>query len=128
MANTDDATLNAMINTVETTWGSDPYAKVFTGSMPANIGDPDSGTALSGNIVLPGGANFLTAGSGGVAQTAAVDFTLTNNGTPGYVRWYSSDGTKRTQRAVGAGITVTPLGALVSGAPARLGVLNFRVQ
>lgn len=130
MADLDNATKTAILNVIESTWGSGVYAKVFAGaSKPADVTDPDAGSDISGALTPAGGANWLSAPSNGVATTAAVDYTvLSPGGTPTYVRWYDSSNVCRRQIAVGVGaINVTPAGALTVGAPARLGSVNFRV-
>lgn len=130
MADLDNATKTAILNVIESTWGSGVYAKVFAGaSMPADVTTADAGNDISGALTMPGGANWLSSPSAGVATTTPVDFTvLSPGGTPTYVRYYDSSNVCRRQIAVGvSGVTVTPSGSLATGAPSRLGALNFRV-
>ncbi len=83
---------NGELNSIETTIGTSPIIKIRTGSVPASITDPDTGTVLA-TIDLP--SDWLTAASGGSISKNGTweDASADNTGTAGYFRLYASDGT-----------------------------------
>lgn len=83
---------NGELNSFETTIGASPIIKIRTGSVPASITDPDTGTVLS-TINLP--SDWLTAASNGSISKNGTweDSSADANGTAGYFRLYASDGT-----------------------------------
>jgi len=101
MATSDLASLrNAKLQAFVTALGSAAYARLYTGTRPG--GGPSAaatGTQLAqltfGSDILAangGSAGSVTAGvltTGGYTQTAASHV----NGTPGYIRWFTSGGT-----------------------------------
>jgi len=95
---------NAKLNAVETAIGASPVLKLRTGAPPANIVDPDSGTAVA-TMDLPadwmGNADAGAKALAGTWQDAGAD----SSGTIGHFRLYAADGT--TQHIQG---TVTNTG------------------
>lgn len=83
---------NGELNSIETTIGTSPIIKIRTGTVPASITDPDTGTVLA-TINLP--SDWLTAASGGSISKNGTweDASADNTGTAGYFRLYASDGT-----------------------------------
>jgi len=86
------AVKNGELNSIETTIGTSAIIKIRTGSVPAAITDPDSGTVLS-TIALP--SDWLAAASGGSISKQGTweDASADATGTAGHFRLYASDGT-----------------------------------
>lgn len=82
---------NAQANAVESTIGTTPVLKFFTGAQPANCAAANSGTELA-SITLP--SDWLgAAASGAVAMVGTWDDAIAETGTAAHFRVYASDGT-----------------------------------
>lgn len=85
------AVLNAQLDSKETTVGTAPLLKFYTGSMPANCATVASGTNLASQA-LP--SDWMSNASAGVkAKTGSWTGTFSAGGTVGYFRIYDSTGT-----------------------------------
>lgn len=86
------AVKNGQLNSIESTIGTSAIIKIRTGSVPAAITDPDSGTVLA-TINLP--SDWLAAASGGSISKQGTweDASADATGTAGHFRLYASDGT-----------------------------------
>lgn len=104
------AVRNAQLDAWETTIGSSPVLKIFTGSKPANCATADSGTVLV-TMALPSDA--MAAASSGTKSKSGTweDLSADGTGTAGYYRIYASDGTtcheQGTVTATGGGGDMT---------------------
>lgn len=89
---------NAMISSYETYLGTNPVLQVFTGTEPASITLPDTGTKLL-DITLP--SDWLTsAANGSVSLQGTWTGTATVAGTCGYYRLKNSLGAVHEQGSV----------------------------
>ena len=101
---------DAMNDQVETTIGTAPLLRIYSGSAPANCGTAASGTLLA-ECTLP--SDWLTASSSGVKSKAGTwsDSSADGTGTAGYFRIYNSGGTtchmQGTVTATGGGGDLT---------------------
>lgn len=104
------AVRNARLDAVETTIGTTPVLKIFTGSAPANCAASNSGTELA-SMTLP--SDFMAAASSGSKAKNGTweDTSANNSGTAGHFRLYASDGTtchaQGTVTATGGGGDLT---------------------
>ncbi len=93
---------DAEANAYESTIGTTPVMKLFTGSQPANCGAANSGTELASGT-LP--SDWMGASSGGAVAKAGT-WTLTGvaGGVAAHYRLYASNGTTcHEQGTVGQG-------------------------
>lgn len=82
---------NAELDQGETTIGTTPVLKIFSGSPPANCGSANTGTELV-SIDLP--SDWADAASGGSkAKSGTWSDTAIADGTAGHFRLYASNGT-----------------------------------
>lgn len=83
---------NAQANILESTIGTSPILRVYTGSPPSGPEVAATGTLLT-EMTLP--SDWLTAASGGVKSLSGTwqDASADASGTPGYYRIYESTGT-----------------------------------
>lgn len=83
---------NAVANVRETTIGTSPILRYYTGSSPASCAASATGTMIL-ECTLP--SDFLGNASGGAKSLAGTwTGTVSNGGgVPGYCRIYASDGT-----------------------------------
>ena len=96
------AVRNARLDAIETTIGTSPVLKFFTGSAPANCAAANSGTELA-SMTLP--SDPLAAASGGSkAKSGTWSTTGIAAGNAGHFRLYASDGTTCHQQGT---VTVT---------------------
>lgn len=86
------AVRNARLDSIETTIGTSPLLRVYTGSMPANAAAASTGTLLA-ECTLP--SDFMAAASSGSKAKSGTweDTSANNNGTAGYFRIFDSAGT-----------------------------------
>lgn len=85
------AVLNAKLDAIETTIGTAPLLKFYTGSEPANCAATATGTNLASQA-LP--SDWLANASAGVKSKAGTwSGTYSASGTVGYFRIYDSTGT-----------------------------------
>lgn len=85
------AVRNARLDTIETTIGTSPRLRVFTGAAPANCGAASSGTLLV-EMALP--SNWLAdASSGSKALAGSWSGTGAATGTAAHFRIFDSAGT-----------------------------------
>ncbi len=82
---------NAELDQGETTIGTAPVLKIFTGSAPSNCGSANSGTELV-SMTLPSDW-AAAASSGSKAKSGTWSGTAGATGTAGHWRLYASDGT-----------------------------------
>jgi hypothetical protein len=112
---------NNALDSFETTVGTTPVLKIFTGTVPANCAAADSGTTLA-TLSLP--SDFMAAASGGAKAKNGTweDSSADATGTAGHFRLYASNGTtchaQGTVTATGGGgdMTVNNV-SLASGQP-----------
>ena len=84
---------NARLDAIETTLGTSPLLRFYTGSMPANTAAAATGTLVA-EATLP--SDFMAnAASGSKSLSGTWQDTAANNaGTIGYYRIYNSAGTR----------------------------------
>lgn len=82
---------NAELDQGETTIGTTPVLKIFSGSPPANCGASNSGTELV-SMTLPSDW-AAAASSGSKAKSGTWSDTAIADGTAGHFRLYASNGT-----------------------------------
>src|SRR5574343_904414 len=85
---------NAMLDQFETTLGTTPILRVYTGAAPASVGAAASGTLLIEDTLdsdWMAAASNGTKGLAGTWQDASADGGSAS--TPGYFRLYAVDGT-----------------------------------
>lgn len=94
---------NGEMNAIESSIGASAVLKIRSGSKPAAITDPDSGTVLA-TLSLP--SDWMAAASGGSVSKSGTwqDVSADADGTAGHFRVYASDGT--TQHIQGT-VTLT---------------------
>lgn len=101
---------NARLDTIESTIGTAPLLRIYSGSMPADCATAASGTLLA-EMTLP--SDWLAAaGSGQKAKSGTwQDSSANATGTAGYFRIYDSGGTtchlQGTVTATGGGGDLT---------------------
>jgi hypothetical protein len=109
---------NARLDAIETTIGTAPIMRLFTGSAPASTAAADSGTEIVA-ITLP--SDWLAAAAGGsIALAGTWTGTAGASGTVGHFRVYDSgDTTCHMQGTVtatgGGGEVVLDVVAITSG-------------
>lgn len=83
---------NAMLDQIETTIGTSAVLKIFDGTLPADCGTADDGTALV-SMTLP--SDWMAAASSGSKAKSGTwqDTSADSTGTAAYYRIYASDGT-----------------------------------
>ena len=82
---------NNRIGQIESTLGTAPQLRLYTGTPPADCGTAPSGTLIA-TLTLP--SDFLTAASAGaVAKNGTWTGTASSSNTAGYYRLYDSGGT-----------------------------------
>lgn len=86
-----EAVRNARLDEVEVEIGASAVLKIFTGSMPADVSEADSGTQLA-ELSLP--ADWMAGASGGSKSKTGTweDASADATGVAGYFRIYASDG------------------------------------
>lgn len=86
------AVRNAQLDAVESTMGTDPILRIYTGSAPATVGDAATGTLLA-EMTLP--TDWMAAASSGSKAKSGTwqDTSANASGTAGYFRIYRSNGT-----------------------------------
>lgn len=99
----DDVSANVMLDAYETSVGTTPVLRLFTGAPPANCAAANSGTLLS-TITLP--SDWLTSATARAKTILGVwqDNNVPGAGTAAHFRLYQSNGT--TCRGQGT-VTVT---------------------
>ena len=83
---------NARLDAIETTVGTAPLLRIYTGSAPADCATAASGTLLA-EMTLP--SDWMNAASSGQKTRLGTwsDSSANNTGTAGYFRLYDSGGT-----------------------------------
>lgn len=97
------AARNARLDSLETTIGTAPILRVYTGSAPSAPSDAATGTLLA-EMTLP--SDWMAAASGGTKALSGTweDTSANADGTPGYFRiWDSGDTTTHIQGTAGVG-------------------------
>lgn len=86
------AVRNAWLDTWESTIGTTPVLKMFSGAQPANCAAANTGTELA-SMTLP--SDWMVAASGGSKAMSGSwsDASANATGTIGHFRLYASDGT-----------------------------------
>lgn len=82
---------NAELDAGETTIGTTPVLKIFTGAQPANCAAANSGTELWSETLPSDWA--AAAASGAKAKSGTWEAAAIASGTAGHWRLYASDGT-----------------------------------
>lgn len=101
---------NAQLDAIETTIGTSPILRIFTGSLPANCAAARTGTILA-SAVLP--SDWMAAASGGSKAKSGTwqDVSSNSSGTAGYFAILDSSGTtchmQGTVTATGGGGDMT---------------------
>jgi hypothetical protein len=104
------AVRNAQLDTLETTVGTAPLFRIYSGSMPADTATAASGTLLA-EMTLP--SDWLAAAASGSKAKSGTwqDTSANNTGTAGYFRIYDSGGStchmQGTVTATGGGGDMT---------------------
>ncbi len=95
--NMDAASRNAMLDAVESVWGTSPILLIRSGAKPAALADVSAGTVLA-TVLLP--SDWLLAASGGVKEKSGTweDASADAAGVAGHFELYSSDGTTLRMR------------------------------
>lgn len=92
---------SALAGQVETTVGTTPKLRIYTGSAPTNPGDAATGTLLV-DIDLP--SDWVTESGGVLTKAGTWSGTAANAGTAGYFRiWNSGASTAHIQGDCGEG-------------------------
>ena len=90
-----DTVIGAMLNQIETSIGTTPYIRIYTGSPPATPATATTGTLLvedqldSDWMAAASGSNPVTKVKSGTWEDVLANAT----GTAGYFRIFASDGT-----------------------------------
>jgi len=105
---------NAQLDAKETTIGTAPKLRIYTGTQPANCAAAASGTLLV-EITLP--SDWLSAASGGSkAKAGTWSGTAVATGTAGHYRIYDSSGTTcHEQGDVSDDLSLSPSASITSG-------------
>lgn len=91
------STKNAMLDAIETDWGTAVRVKIRTGTKPAAIGDASAGTVLV-DMTLPSDY-FAAAASGAKAKLGTwEDASADDTGTAGHFEIFKSDNTTLVAR------------------------------
>jgi hypothetical protein len=103
--NLDVASRNAMLDAIETVFGTGPIMRIRSGAKPAALSDASTGTVLA-TLNLP--SDWLLPAAGGVKEKSGTweDASADAAGTAGHFELYSSNGTTLRMRG-----TVTLPGA-----------------
>ncbi len=100
-----DTLRNTWIASIESTLGTTPLTRIYTGSQPATVGTTASGTLLWEGT---GASDWLGAPSSGSASLSGVfTGTVIADGTPGYYRMTTSGGTAHEQGSVTRAFSTT---------------------
>lgn len=86
------ATKNAMLDAIETAIGQSPVLKIFDGTVPSGVSDPDNGTALV-TMTLPNDWMNPASNAQKTLNGVWADLEADNTGTASYFRIYDSTGT-----------------------------------
>lgn len=115
------ASRNAQLDAFETTVGTTPLLRIYSGAMPADCATAASGTLLA-EMTLP--SDWLAAASSGSKAKSGTwsDATANATGTAGYYRIYDSTGTTCHEQGectdtAGAGPMKLSSTSIVSGEP-----------
>lgn len=103
----DDATRNAMLDAIETSIGTSPKLRYYTGDVPANCAASATGTLIV-EMTLP--SDWAAAASGGSkAKSGTWSGTATGTGTlvAGYYRMLTSGGTVKEQGTITQAVVLT---------------------
>lgn len=86
------STRNAILDAMETDWGTAVILRIYTGSAPANCAASVTGTKVA-DMTLP--TDYLANAASGVKSLSGTwtDSSADATGTAGYFRIYKSDGT-----------------------------------
>jgi hypothetical protein len=100
-----DTLRNAWIASIESTLGTTPKTRIYTGSPPATVATAASGTLLWEGT---GASDWLTAPSGGSASlSGSFAGTVAADGTAGYYRMTTSGGTAHEQGIITRAFSTT---------------------
>jgi hypothetical protein len=115
------AVRNARLDTIETTIGTSPILRIYSGSRPALPSDAATGTLLA-EMTLP--SDWMAAAASGAKAKAGTwsDLSANTTGTAGYFRIWDSTGTTcgiqgACTDTAGAGPLKLSTTAIVSGEP-----------
>lgn len=92
---------NGILNGIESGIGPDAILKIFSGSKPATLADPDSGDVLS-SLQLP--TSWMADASGGSVSKSGTwqDVAADGTGTAGHFRIYDDVESARIQGTITA--------------------------
>ncbi len=114
--NYSTALRNARADVIQSQVGASPKLRIYSGSKPASVSDPASGTLLA-ELTLP--AVWLNAAASGALTQAGV-WTVAAalaTGTAGYYRIYDNAGTtSHIQGSVPSDLVGNPTNAITAGA------------
>lgn len=115
---------DALNDLIETTGGTTPKLKGYSGSKPTNISDAATGTLLF-NITLP--SDWMAASSGGVKSMSGTwsDSSADASGTLGYWQLETSGGTVVARGTVGVGSGELQLASLSIVATQPVNITSF---
>lgn len=87
------AVRNARLDAIESTVGTDPFLRIYSGTPPANPAAALSGNTLLAEIALP--TDWMAAASAGAKAKSGTwtDSSANATGTAAFYRIYRSDGT-----------------------------------
>jgi len=105
------AVRNSRLDAIESTIGTSPFLRIYSGTPPANPAAALSGNTLLAEVALP--SDWLAAASGGTKSKSGTwtDSSADGTGTASFYRIYASDGTtcheQGTVTATGGGGDMT---------------------
>lgn len=108
-----DTLRNAWIASIESTLGTSPLARIYTGAQPATVATAASGTLL---CELTGDSDWLGAPSSGTGTLSGTfDGTVVADGTAGYYRLLTSGGTAHEQGSITRAFPLTTSATTAAG-------------
>lgn len=108
-----DTLRNAWIASIESTLGTTPKCRIYTGSQPASVATAASGTQL---VELTGASDWLSAPSAGAASLVGTfSGTVSVDGTAGYYRLLTSGATAHEQGSITRAFPVATSASTSSG-------------
>lgn len=114
----DTTDRNARLDQLTTSIGASGFVKIYSGTVPANVGASLSGNTLLANLALS--ATFAPASSGGVLTANAIttESSADATGTATFFRITTSAGAAKIQGSVGtsAADMIFNTTSIVSGA------------
>lgn len=87
------AVRNAMLDSIETTVGTNAHIRFYTGSLPATCASASTGTLVATMLLTGNSGDWLSAASGGTKvkhPSSTWSVAASGSGTIGYYRIYDS--------------------------------------